>query len=210
MSKMKKAMWDDYLKWMLDRIGFNKKRYYRLVRYLHSVPFEVSGEALMDENRAGDGLYLRKYFFRDMGIVGYDSGYGCTGGDVDFDRGCSVAEMLVAFAERINEEYLGFDYGGFAHPDRIFMMFLTNLRLDEYTSGEYRRRSSASIEREIDEKLSVFMGRMYKNDGVGGLFPLRRSVSGYNKMELFRQMNIYFDKFRINCIDDLSEMDEIK
>ena len=183
-------LWWEYMEWLCNKMRFDKKRYYKLIKHLHSVPFEASRSVSKDFNRIDDGLYQRRYFFMSCGLLG-----------ADFDVPCSVFEVLSALSVRMSSDYLGFDSDGYENVDIIFAFFLKNLGLLEYENDVFNEE----IEEEIDEKIDIFMYRWYKNDGIGSLFPLKRPKKGYNEMEIWDQMNVFLTENRISGIEDLEK-----
>lgn len=186
--EIRPKIWYEYGDWLLDQIRFDKKRYYKLTKHLHDIPFEWSKEVDFDENRAMDGTYNRYYFFRELGI---NAG--------DFDYPCSILEMFVAFSLKIAREWLGYDENYMSdRPDLVFFMFLRNLGLDFLDDSEFS-------EAKCDEIIGYFVLREYKNDGIGSLFPLKRAVKDYNKMEIWKQMNIFLTQFDIKTVNDIEK-----
>ena len=175
-------LWKNYLDYLLKRIHFDKKRYYKVLLMLHNIAFVYDENIPMDKNRASDGVYLRYYFFKDMGLI-----------DADFDRPCSVVEMLVALTERIASEYIDtYGYDGERREDIIFYMFLNNLGIREDDFYE-----------EVEEKVNFWMYREYKNDGKGSIFPLKRLKKDYNMTEIWTQISIFLKEWSIKNLDDL-------
>ena len=114
MEEIRPKIWYDYMRWLVDQVHFDKKGYQKLIKHLHDIPFEVSPEALMDENRAGDGVYQRYYFFKSLGLKDGEMGYPC-----------SILEMLTAFTIRMGDNYLGYDpRDNKDHYEWIFWMFI--------------------------------------------------------------------------------------
>ena len=62
------------------------------------------------------------------------------------------------------------------------------------------------VKEEVDSKIGYFVLRDYKDDGIGSLFPLKRSVRGYNQMEIWKQMNIFLEQMKINDVSDLETL----
>lgn len=106
----------DYLQWIYEKLGFTRsdiRRFGSVCDRLLDVPFFWLNE--MDENRADDGLHLRReYFENDRSEQLF--------GDV------SVLEVLTEFAIRIDSEYIG-DPGD-PDPRFIFIEFMKNLGFD--------------------------------------------------------------------------------
>jgi len=186
MKETRPKIWYDYGDWLIKQIKFDKKRYYKLIKHLHDIPFEWSKEVDFDENRAMDGTYNRYYFFKEIGIR-----------DSDFNFPCSILEMLVGFSLKIAIEWLGYSENDMDdHSDWIFWMFLKNLKLNLLDDEHYS-------DKKCDEIIGKFVLREYKNDGIGSLFPLKRAVKDYNKIEIWKQMNIFLTQFDIKTVNDL-------
>ena len=144
--------------------------YKRLLERLHHIFFHWS--IGLDENRVYDGLELRCDFF------------GC---DVGPDKPCSVLEMLVAFAIRIDNEYVG-DCGK-EQPELIFWEMIKNLGLDRYHDHAIRYSDV-----EIDHIVSDWMDRRIDYNGRGGLFPLKHTNRDQRDLELWVQMQEYVNE----------------
>lgn len=131
-----------------------------------------------DVNRAEDGKHLRQSFFDDPDIL---------------NRPCTVLEMMIALAIRIDDEVMW-------NPDKgnrtaiWFWEMIDNLGLGELDDG----LNYSKIERIASRKLHIFMYRMYKNDGVGSLFPMKNFdlnlshvTKNSNTTEVWYQMMLY-------------------
>lgn len=156
-------LWDRYGQYLIDRFGVRRRYYDRLLQFLHTVPFRWS--IPMDINRAKGGMDLRRDF-----------------GDPFQDRECSVLEMLIAFAYRIDCEYTGEPGEPTAEP--LFWVFLENLGLDEFTDHFFD-------EVEIDGILQTWMHRDFKFDGRGSICPLKRPDQDQRNVEIWNQMMSY-------------------
>lgn len=134
-----------------------------------------------DENRAADGLSLRNRFEYETGIrVGIGN--------------CSVLEMLIALANRIENEIMG-------DPVREditwywFWTFIDNLGLIDCSDDCFD-------EVEVDQKLDIWMTNMYSEDGEGSIFGsiscatfFGKSDTNVKKMEIWNQMQIFLSQF---------------
>lgn len=130
-----------------------------------------------DDNRAADGLLLREDYanaemvdIRELGMSG----------------SCTVLEMLVALACRINDELLWAP-----NDDRtasIFWEMLANLGFDGL-SDEYWRDQIDGIY--VDEKVSIWLDREYSWSGEGGIFPLKAAKTDQREVEIWYQANSY-------------------
>lgn len=136
--------------------------FWKLLQELHQTEFVWL--VPNDDNRVQDGLDLRPEFLREVGVEE----------DVLFNGlGCSVFEMLIAFARRIE-----FDTD---EPLRdLFWKFITNLDLNHFNDVEYDERRVADI-------LTNFIWRTYNFNGAGGMFPLRKPKRDQRKVEIWYQ-----------------------
>ena len=87
-----------YFNWLYSKVAYMPNptpslTFYTLFRDLHSTEFVwlISG----DDNRAQDGLDLRREFFRES-LIHQDPAWN--------DIGCSVLEMLIAFSRKAEFE----------------------------------------------------------------------------------------------------------
>lgn len=124
-----------------------------------------------DRNRAEDGRELRIDFFRERFMKK----------DLEWcDMPCSVLEAFIAFANRASFQT--------DTPARDwFWQFISNLELDEY-----RRVSNPDIP-DIEEVLHIFMWRTYKDNGRGGMFPMRWPKNDQREVEIWYQFCEYLE-----------------
>jgi hypothetical protein len=141
--------------------------YWKLLRKLYRTEFvwTMSG----DDNRSEDGKELRRDFILQA--------------DVPDDPewriaiGCSVLEMLIAFAKRAEYQ----DETPF--PD-WFWEFITNLGLGEQTDSRFD-------EEFVEMVLDDFIWRTYNPDGNGGLFPIKNPSADQREIEVWYQFCEY-------------------
>ena len=87
------AVVNRYYIWLLNRIDFDSyEDRSKLLQYLHNK--EYVWDIWTDENRAEDGLGLRLKFEKETDYLDYSP----------LNKPCSVLEMLIAFAERIDKD----------------------------------------------------------------------------------------------------------
>lgn len=143
--------------------------YNKLLRELHHTEFVwiLSG----DDNRAEDGLELRSEFLVEANLDD-DGSWNAVG--------CSILEMLIAFARRAQ-----FTAG--ETTSYWFWQFMENLHLDEVNDG------SDITSEQIGEVLSDFVWRNYDSRGVGGIFPMGNPPEDQTKVEIWYQFNQYLD-----------------
>lgn len=138
-----------YFNWLCAKVMYDEPgRNHDLMRVLHQYEFvwQVPG----DESRAEDGKDLRYQFAQAANLP------VATGWD---PLGCSVLEMLIAFADRCEFQT--------DQPVKYwFWVMLQNLGLDEY-----RLVRDADVPY-IQQILYVFVWRLYDERGAGGLWPL--------------------------------------
>ena len=140
--------------------------YWKLLRELQNTEF-VWVEA-MDENRAEDGLDLRREF-ESTTSYSQDPSWA--------HLGCSILEMLIAFSRR----------AAFVTERRSrdwFWDFLKNLGIDHLSDAIFSSHR-------IDDILDRFMWRTYEYNGQGGLFPLHDPPNDQRKVEIWYQFCDY-------------------
>ena len=167
----------DYFQWLCGIVHADDPdcSFYLLMRALFEHPFRWSVDN--DENRAVDGECLREDFASQSPYLDYSS----IGGP------CSVLEMLIALAFRINEEIMW-------RPgeDRTVVWFwemVGNLALDAYDDDHWEEPRSRSA---VDLIVDVWLDRRYDPDGTGGIFPNPETEVDQRDVEIWYQMNEYF------------------
>lgn len=177
----------DYFCWLCEMVcvdgRYTDEAYWVLAKTLWDTDFFWLIE--MDENRAMDGLYLRNRYEHEGGTDGYNGP-------------CTVLEVLIALADRIDMVLDEVD-GEFRVPIYFWEM-LDNLGLTKYTDGSIIGTESGygySLEKDdlerddIDYILERWMNRKYDSDGYGGLFPLRNPKEDQRDVELWYQASAY-------------------
>lgn len=161
-----------YFNWLCTKVLYVQNptpslTYWRLFRKLHGTEFVWT--IMGDDNRAADGKELRSDFLIEAYIPD----------DVVWRtyHGCSILEMLIAFAKR----------GNFQTDDSVanwFWEFIDNLGMKDFNDA------SNVPDYVIDDILFNFIWRKYDADGLGGLFPLENPTRDQSKIELWWQ---FFD-----------------
>lgn len=162
-----------YFNWLCAKVLDPKSRnYLDLMRIFHKKEYVWTGHVLHDQNRAEDGIELRLDFIRATGFEDRESDW--------YTCGCSVLEMLVAFAMRAasQSEIIVRDW---------FIIFLQNLGLDEF------RQVDESDIPQIDDILNRFIYRNYDSMGHGGLFPMRHTQNDQRFIEVWYQFSEYLE-----------------
>lgn len=172
---------DMYLHWLFKKAGVNHgdPTYVLLATKLHNIPF--IHYVPNDDNRAEDGIELRKDFIEDERLTDYEliMLYNHDRTEVY----ASVLEMLVALCERmvqiVDESSSVEDW---------FLELLNNLELLNFDDYNYDYNGG---DRRVDLIMTKFLERKYKRNGRGGLFPLSRAIKDQRKVEIWYQMNAY-------------------
>ena len=168
----------------------NERSYYnylvRLVRTPESKRYTLLLEHLWrkeyysilpnDQNRAKDGLFLRREVNEGQ----------------DFGP-CRVLEMLIALSRRMEFQLYGTDYDK-TYKD-LFWELVNNLDLIKFDNLE---AAKDAMYLEIDHILTNWIERRYSPDGYGGVFPLNnwQKSSGIEQteVEIWYQMMLYLSE----------------
>lgn len=169
-----RKIWEAYFAYLIHLCNLEKpfKEWENVFRQLHDINFIYVIER--DENRAIDGAELRDEFVR-LELTQYPYGRII---EEFFTRPCTVFEMLVALAIRIEGEFIGDPSD--EHPERIFMEMLKNLGLKPGSPTKY-----------VKETIDRWMDRFFYTNGVGGIFPLKHSTTNQRHVEIWDQMISY-------------------
>lgn len=171
---------DNYLKWLLnitDISPSDRRRYSLLLETLFKETFICVIEG--DENRVNDGLYLRERYELECPApvrswVGVVPLYDCT-----------VLELMVALADRCEHEIMD-ELDGVNRTSEWFWIMIDSLGLKDMTNDNF----DAGY---VDEALYVFMNRLYRKDGKGGLFYIKGFEKDMRKIEIWYQLNWYLN-----------------
>lgn len=159
---------DPYLEWLISQIRFPKdKTYNELCERMHATDF--LWVIPNDDNRVQDGLDLRSEFF--------DGRNPNTKTDI-----VSVLELLIGLSRRV-----AFIAG--EAPDVWAWNLIRNLRLHRMSDPLTEQQSIT-----LTEILYSLVWRTYRQDGVGGFFPLKNPSGDQTKLELWYQMNEYVNE----------------
>ena len=170
----------DYYYWLLDMVDdedYPDERYSEVLNKLYTTEFYDL--VPNDCNRSEDGLDLRINFASDIGEHAY---YVM---DV-LTEGCSVLEMMVALAAKW-EDNIAWDPDYGDRTSKWFWIMMDNLGLTFYNDSRYD-------EDEVENILQSFLERKYCTDGRGGLFRINNPNIDMTKVEIWLQMNYYFDE----------------
>lgn len=168
---------EDYYNWLLGKVAdadFDPSRYSKLMRLMYNTEFTWTIDE--DENRAFDGLDLRREFATEMD-------YNQMEVHMILGRPCSILEMIIALACRIENQIMEDLFVG-PRFGRWIMVMISSLGLkyetDDYYDYPY-----------VDYIISSFLKREYERDGDGGLFRVRNHDIDMREMEIWSQTNWY-------------------
>ena len=169
---------EDYYKFLKRLIGEDRRtKYDKLLSYLFSKEFTYIID--LDGNREADGIELR-----------YRFGYECDIPDAiianELDNTpCSVLEMMIALANRCEEDLMSDPRYGHRTADWFFIM-IDNLGLSSMKDIWFD-------EGYVKEVIDKFLYRQYEPNGRGGLFVLegRRDL---RNVEIWVQAMWYLDE----------------
>jgi len=159
---------DDYLKWLMGLVDV-PPTYSDLMIHLNSIDF--TWLIRNDVNRAADGLNLRARYYDETGTH-------CTA-EV-FMHPCSVLEMMVALACRIEDDIM-FDPALGNRSSEWFWIMLNNVGLNGMDNRFYDEST-------VDRVIKTVLNRSYSVDGRGGLFPTRSGGRNQRRIEIWYQM----------------------
>lgn len=171
----------DYFYWLCEMVcidgRYNDQSFYKLAEILFEEEYYWSLD--YDDDRAGDGLELR-------------SRYRYEGGEEQPGGMCSVFEMLIALADRM--EQLMDELDGECKTPMFFWEMIENLHLDRYSDELFEHRGEKgynNLRKQICSKLYRWMDRHFRSDGDGGLFPLKNPRKDQREVDYWYQANAY-------------------
>lgn len=159
-----------YLDYLCNIVG-KANKYGCLLEQLHEIEFYSL--VPNDDNREADGTHLRNMFIEEEGQ--HASSFMPRGG-------CTVLEMLIGLAFRLEFELLGGQYE--QPPSYWFWVLIGNLGLSRCTDDRFRREDVRNI-------VQILLDRQYSTNGRGGLFPLKVSQRDQRRVEIWYQMSAW-------------------
>ena len=182
-KKLREMYWD----WLLDKIEYKKidlDEYSLLLKEMfrtNFIWFDDPSEIAMDENRAKDGKYLRCMFDLDSGYHIYDY-------FEDIGKDCSVLEMILALAIRIENEIMGY---GTEEYGKWFWAMISNLGLKRY-------RNNAFDEVKVRRILNDFIWRKREcflfKPGEKIYTKTYTNIHDFKNLEIWEQMSIWLNE----------------
>lgn len=167
-------MTNSYFDFLCGLVG-GKYEYSRLLAQLHGVEFYSL--VPNDDNRGADGEQLRNIYIDEVGPTRAPSLPKSP---------CTVLEMLIGVAYRLEFELLG---GNYERPAKDwFWVLIDNLGLEWFVDTNFTQYNVLS---EVDEKVQILLERQYNTDGSGGLFPLSYPQKDQRRVEIWYQMSAW-------------------
>lgn len=173
---------NEYFEWITNIVCgkrfSGKMTYKKLLSCLHMITFRC--EMRSDENRAEDGVDLRWRFAVDTGRENQNDWIrDCLEGP------CSVLEMMVALAIRIEETIMDNPALG-DRTGQWFWGMITTMGLGAMNDNNFDKKSAGNI-------VNTFLDRQYGSDGDGGLFRIRGVDVDLTKVDIWTQLCWYLD-----------------
>lgn len=170
-----------YFNWMYqliyDEQCLKRLSYRKLLYLLHDTEFTYT--IAMDGNRYEDGIDLRYRF-------AYENGYeGTMIAEYLDDRPCSVLEMLIALAIRLEEHIMADPEIG-NRTGQWFWNMITNLGLGSMDDAKFDKNRVVDI-------IQRFLNRDYERNGKGGLFTVEHCRYDLRNIEIWYQACWYLD-----------------
>lgn len=175
---------DRYFRYLCELVadGIDSTRSYSfLLTYLFTVDFRYS--IPMDSHRESDGIEMRYTYGRNAGMSDPQ-----IAAELDI-RPCSVLEMMVALAVRIdNSMFYDFDIG--LQPGRWFWKMIESMELLDMDDRNFDARV-------VSAKVNMMLSRNYRRDGRGGLFWIPGTEKDIRGMEIWYQANYYLEPYSL-------------
>jgi len=172
-------MMSRYFEFLCDVVG-RTYEYHLLLEHLHGIEFYSL--VPNDDNRGVDGECLRELYLDES--MAWSASRRRTNED-SLVGPCTVLEMLIGLAKRVEEDLLG---SPFEHSTaECFWILIENLGL-EWCDDVWIEQHGA---KEVDEKVMILLERRYSYDGDGGLFPLRMAQKDQRRVEIWYQMSAW-------------------
>lgn len=173
--------WEAYYIWLCE-IAMGTRysdciSYSKLLGRLYGEEFTFSLDK--DLNRASDGITLRHRFALRVSLSPEDE-------DDMYDTPCSILEMIIALALRMEEQIMDDPVVG-DRSGQWFWGMIVNLGLGSMTDDRYDETYVTSV-------INRFLNRDYEPDGRGGLFRVRHSQQDLRDVEIWTQMCWYLNE----------------
>lgn len=173
-------MFDGYYIWLKNLIDTDSHlawKYKKLLKYLYER--EYTWVIPNDSNRNLDGLELRTRYEREVGINPEEA-------FEHLDGSCSVLEMMVALACRMEVEIMHDDDFGDRSADWFWNM-IGSLGLSEQIDDRFDMNF-------VEKSIDILVENRFQRDGRGSLFTLTTCRKDLRKVEVWYQMNYWLEE----------------
>lgn len=173
---------NEYFEWMYQIVCGDQDdnlSYRKLLYSLHDIEFVPIMKR--DRNRAVDGVDFRYRF-------GLECGYSRDLIEEHLDtRPCSVLEMMISLAFRVEEEIMN-DTGYGNRTGQWFWNMIHSLGLGSMNDSKFDKVY-------VRDVIFRFLDRKYDYDGKGGLFTIPECGRDMRTAEIWHQTMWYLDTF---------------
>lgn len=178
--KVPYVMDNDYFHWLCSLVEADDERrpYIYLMRELFETEFSDETTILIphDDNRIEEGLAIRRAYLDDHDGRGRKH--------IVLVGPCSLLEVMIALAYRMEEIISSYDYIVW------FWEMIANLELLDYDDDRFKNLSLIEEEM-LGTTICRLLTRTYDRNGDGSLFPMNHAKRDMRKTELWYQMNNY-------------------
>lgn len=172
---------NQYFNWLYRLVvdtRYSKQSYIKLFERLYQTEFTYV--IPMDGNRAEDGIELRYRFGRENDY------HDAMIASVLDDGPCSVLEMMIALASRMEDQIMDNPEIG-NRTGQWFWNMVVSLGLGSMTDRKFDGVW-------VDYALRRFVERDYYPNGEGGLFTVHNAPRDMRNIEIWYQMNCYLNE----------------
>lgn len=166
-----------YRDWLISLVTKTPEEYRRYRFVLEELWKEFYTIIDDDENRVGDGLDVRLFYYNNI--------RGPINNLEELGRSRCL-EVLIGISKRCAFEVYYLPEAK-EFPD-FFWELLDNLGLTEYSIDKW---SGTRVFLEVDEILTRWLDRSYSYNGVGGIFPMDNVEEDQRKVPIWYQMQRY-------------------
>lgn len=167
---------EEYFEWLYTSVA--GKDYKLVLRKLFKTPFRAIHK--MDKNRIADGLKMREEFVEDTNWSITDMQHAFKS-----FKNCSVLELMIALAIRIEGDMSDPDYG-----DRTLIWFWEMMK----SLGLYSMDDANYNQLEVDLIVERFLKKEYEPSGVGSLFTIKNNDVDVRTLDIWYQMSLYINR----------------
>lgn len=170
----------EYFEWMCNQVCSDEDilSYSKLLKFLHAQEFHYILH--LDRDRLSDGIDFRYRF-------GYENGYDRNYISNNLNTSsCSVLEMMVALAFRVEEQIMDDTHYG-NRTGQWFWNMIVSLNLGGMDDKHFDRAYCR-------ERIYILNNRLYNSNGEGGLFTVNEPEYDMRDATIWCQCMWYLDE----------------